>query len=140
MENTITIESNDIKFYKARTIWVGTFVGGPLTAGYFIAENFKKLKEPQKAKRTWSFTILATILIFTAVFLIPENVNIPNQLIPFIYTGIAYYLAKKLQGAQIQSQVESGAGYFGWWKIIAVSLISLFVHICALFIFILLIP
>jgi len=38
------------KIYKAKEIYVGTFLGGPLVAGYTIAENFKIFGEIDKAK------------------------------------------------------------------------------------------
>ena len=63
MEQTIDFEKPKQKIYKERAIWVGSFIGGPLTAGYLIAENFKAFNKLEKARKTWIFTWIATALI-----------------------------------------------------------------------------
>jgi hypothetical protein len=112
------------KIYKDRAIWVGTFLGGPLAAGYLIAENFKAFNETQKAKTTWIIAIIATIIIFSGIFLIPEDVKIPNQIIPLIYTGITFYFVQHYQGQKINEHLNSGGAFYGWWRTIAIGLIT----------------
>jgi len=41
------------KVYRDKTIYVGTFLGGPLVAGYLIAQNFKTFNEQDNIKKTW---------------------------------------------------------------------------------------
>ena len=103
--------TSERKIYKERAIWLGTFFGGPLAAGYIIAENFKAFDRPDNAKKTWLCTILATIIIFAGIFSIPEDIQIPNQLIPLIYTGIAILILRYYQGKQIQSHFKSGGRF-----------------------------
>jgi hypothetical protein len=129
MEQTLDIERPTRKIYKDRAIWVGTFLGGPLAAGYLIAENFKAFNDTDKAKKTWIYAIIATVVVFGGVFLIPENVKIPNQIIPLIYTAIAYYLVQHYQGQNISAHLNSGGQLFGWWRTIAVGLIGLAITI-----------
>src|SRR6266487_6381979 len=99
MEQEQTLDNQILrgKIYKDRAIYVGTFLGGPLVAGYLIAENFKIFSEPDRAKKTWIYAIIATVVIFGGIFLIPDTVKIPNQIIPLIYTGITYYLVQHFQ-------------------------------------------
>lgn len=135
MEQTIDIEKPTQKIYKDRAIWVGTFLGGPLAAGYLIAENFKAFNETDKAKKTWIYTIIATIIIFGGVFMVPDNVNVPNQIIPLIYTAIAFYLVQHFQGQNITTHINSGGQLFSWWRTIAVSIIGLVITIIPIFVF-----
>jgi hypothetical protein len=126
------LKENEIpthKIYKDRAIWVGTFLGGPLAAGYLIAENFKAFNETKKAKTTWIIAIIATIVIFGGVFLIPENVKIPNQIIPLIYTGIAFYCVQHYQGQKINEHINSGGAFFGWWRTIGIGIITLLITV-----------
>lgn len=130
MELTTTeqIEGAEIptyKIYKDRAIWLGTFLGGPLVAGYLIAENFKAFQEKDKVNKTWIYTVLATIVIFGGVFMIPEDIHIPNQLIPLLYTGIAYYLVYHFQGANISLHTSSGGQFFGWGRTLLIGFIGL---------------
>lgn len=52
------------KIYKEKAITFGTFLGGHLVAGHLIAENFKVFGEKDRAKKTWIYTIIATVIIF----------------------------------------------------------------------------
>jgi len=115
------------KIYKDRAIWVGTFLGGPLVAGYLIAENFKTFNEVDKVKKTWIYTIIGTILIFGAVILIPDGVKIPNQIIPLIYTAIAYFFVERFQKKNCSAYIALGGKTFGWWRTIAIGLIGLII-------------
>lgn len=121
------------KIYKDKAIWVGAFLGGPLTTGYLIAENFKAFNETDKAKKTWMFAIIATIIIFSGVFMLPDNINIPNQVIPLIYAAIAYFLVHHFQGQNISKHIASGGKLFSWWRTIAVSIIGLLITIVPIF-------
>lgn len=138
MEQTLDIERPAQKIYKDRAILVGTFLGGPLAAGYLIAENFKAFNDTDKVKKTWIYAILATIIVFGGVFMIPENVKIPNQIIPLIYTAIAYYLVQHFQGQNISSHLSSGGQLFSWWRTIAVGIIGLAITIIPILGFVLL--
>ncbi len=130
MEENILTPSPQNKVYKDKAIWIGTFVGGPLVAGYLIAENFKHLGQEEKIKATWIYTIIATIIIFGGIFLIPESVKIPNVIIPLIYTAIASYIVQRLQGEKIKTHIENGGQLYSNWRALAIGLIGLVITVC----------
>jgi len=129
-ENQITPE---IKIYKYSALWIGAFFGGPLAAGYIIAENFKAFDRPDNAKKTWLFTIVTTIVILAVLFSISEDTNIPNALIPLIYTGIAAMLLRHFQGKQIQSHIESGGQVYLLGRVVVIGLIGLALTLITVF-------
>ncbi len=133
MEEIIEIKNKTEKIYKDRAIYVGTFLGGPLVAGYLIAENFKAFGEINRAKKTWVYAIITLIILFVLIFSIPDNVKIPNQIIPLIYTIITYYLVKYYQGKNIEEYISTGGSFFGWWRIIVIGLIGLVVTLAIVF-------
>lgn len=133
MEQALEIQNGSKKIYKDKAIWVGTFLGGPLVAGYFIAENFKVFGEYGKAKKTWIYTVITTIIICGGIFLIPDHIKIPNQIIPIIYTTIAAGLLNYFQGKNIELYIEAGGEVFNWGRIICVGLIGLMVTLIILF-------
>jgi peptidoglycan/LPS O-acetylase OafA/YrhL len=135
MEQIEDIKTPMRKVYRNNAIWVAAFFGGPLAAGYIMAENFKAFNEPQKAKITWIITVVATILIFACVIAIPDDVKFPNHLIPLIYTVIAYALMQSLQGKSIKNYISSGGHFFGWGRTICVGLISLAITLVVIAIF-----
>ncbi len=118
-----------MKIYKERAFWVGTFLGGPLVAGYFFSENFKVLGQPEKVKPTWIITIVATIVIFGGIFMIPEHIHIPNQVIPLAYTAIAFGLFKKYQEEIATEHIEQGGLIYGWGRVIGIGIIGLLITI-----------
>ena len=124
MEQTIDSQTASKKIYKDREIWGGTFLGGPLVAGYLIAENFKVFNEPEKAKKTWVYAIISTIVIFGGIFLLIDTEEIPRQIIPLCYTAIAYFLVRHYQGTLINSHINSGGQTYSWWRTIGISLIG----------------
>lgn len=133
MEQSSENQTPTHKIYKDRAVWLGAFIGGPLAAGFIIAENFKAFNQPDKAKKTWVYTIIATIIIFGGIFSIPDNVKIPNQIIPLIYTGIAYYLVQHFQGANITAHINAGGQLHGWLRTLSVGLVGLAIILVAVF-------
>lgn len=126
------------KLYKDRSVYIGTFLGGPLVAGYLAAENFNHLGDPGKAKPTWIIAIMATILIFAAIFLIPDIEKIPRLIIPILYSALAQYLVGKYQGAAIKSHIERGGQTYSVWRVVWIGLVGLVVLTGIIFLVVLL--
>lgn len=133
IEKSVFEEIPTEKIYTEKAITVGTFLGGPLVAGYFMAENFKVFGDSDKARKTWIITILATLFIFVLIFLIPQNINIPNMVFPIIYMGIAAYFTKKYQEKQINTHIENGGEHYNWWRTLLISIIGISVLLGAIF-------
>lgn len=137
MELAEEIKSPSYKLYKVNHVWLAAFIGGPLGAGYVIANNYKRLNEKRKHIVAWIISILSTILIFGSVYLIPPDVHLSNQLIPLVYMCIAYFLMNQLQGAKLMAHKNAGGEFFGWGRVLLIGVISicitLVVMISALF-------
>ena len=121
-ENLISVPP-DFKLYKDRAIYVGTFLGGPLVAGYLIAENFKKLDQPDKARNAWIISIVTTVVIIGAAFLIPNFEKIPRYIIPILYALLAQTLVQKFQGEAIKSHIEKGGAVYSVWRGVWIGLV-----------------
>jgi hypothetical protein len=132
-EQTVSEYGLPQQVYKSQMVRIGTFLGGPLVAGYMIAENYKAFDEPDKAKKAWIYAIAATVVIFGGIFLVPESVNIPRVIIPLLYTWATYYIVQNLQGAQIDAHVNTGGLVYSWGRVIVVSLISLAATLAVIF-------
>jgi hypothetical protein len=125
MEETILPMQPSFKVYKDQAIYVGTFLGGPLVAGYLAAENFKQFGQFDKVKTSWTIAVLATLIIFGGIFLIPNFDKVPNYIIPIVYTGIAQFLIKKYQSTAIKSHIDSGGQTFSIWRAVWIGLVGL---------------
>jgi hypothetical protein len=133
MEENILPVQPTYKLYKDRAIYLGTFLGGPLVAGYLAADNFKQLGQPDKARMTWIIATSATIVILGSIFLIPNIERVPNYLIPLIYTAIAQFLVKKYQGAAIKTHIETGGQTFSTWRAVWIGLVGLLILFAVIF-------
>lgn len=132
-ENLLPILSN-VKLYKDNAIYIATFIGGPLAAGYIAAENFKQLGQQDKAKMSWVIAIAATIAIFGSLFLVPDIDKVPRYIIPLAYTLLAQFLVKKYQGNAINAHIQEGGQIYSVWRSVLIGLIGLsiiVVGICA---------
>jgi hypothetical protein len=129
LENQFDEKTFKKGIYKDRAIWVGSFIGGPLVAGYLIGQNFKVFNETTKFKITWIIAVVVTVIVFGGVFLIPNPDKVPRQIIPLIYTGIAFYLVKKYQDVGINKHINAGGIVYNWWRVLAISLVGLVITI-----------
>lgn len=121
------------KIYKDGALKLAAFLGGPLAAGFLFSENFKTLGNPNKVRITWIVTIVSTVVIFGGLFLIPDDVKIPNMVIPLIYTGIAMLLFKKYQEEDVLNHIASGGSVHSWRRVVGLSLLGLLITIVPIF-------
>lgn len=115
------------RVYKMWAIWTGSIIGGPLAAGYMIAENFKAFDEDEaRIKRTWIYTILATIALLCGVAFISEEFlnKIPGLTMPLIYTVVIRMIANHFQGRSIQSHLAGGGRKFSWGRVVVIGVIG----------------
>ena len=132
MEDNLLPETPTFKLYRDNSVYTSTFLGGPLAAGYLAAQNYKQLGQEKNARITWIIAAISTILIFGGVFLIPEVQNIPNSIIPVIYTVVAQALVKHFQGKDIKTHIEQGGKTHSIWRTILIGLIGLTITVSIL--------
>ncbi len=110
------------KLYEDRQVWVGSMLGGPMAAGYFVAQNFRRLGESQKAKISVIVGFLVTVFVFGIGFVVPIPDKFPNMAFPLAYTVAAYVIVKTYQSERISKHIESGRQIESWWKTIGISI------------------
>jgi hypothetical protein len=129
MEENLLVAPPAFKLYRDKSIYVGTFLGGPLAAAYLITENFKALGQSDKIRNTWIIAILATIAIFSAALLIPGVQKLPPWVIPLIYTAIAQLIVQRFQGVALKRHEEKGGSFFSVWRAVLAGIISVAITI-----------
>ncbi|HLX93804.1 MAG TPA: hypothetical protein VKR32_19105 [Puia sp.] len=127
MEENILTEPPEFKLYKERAISLATFLGGPLVAGYLAAENYRQLGDKAKVRGAWAIAIVATIIIFGGLFVVPDIEKVPRYIIPILYMVITQSLVQKYQGAAIKSHIEKGGQTYSIWRAVWIGLVGLVV-------------
>lgn len=123
------------KIYTLRAIWVGTFLGGPFTAGYLVSENFKAFGQTNKATATWAIAVIATVGILGSIFFLPDADKIPTRLIPLVYTAIVYYVVTSVQGDRIKEHLSKEGAAFSIWRSVVLALIGAIITIVPVIIY-----
>ncbi len=120
---------NEKKLYSHISIYIATYLGGPLVAGYLAQQNFNALGRNQYGKYALIFGIVSTLLLFTLIFLIPENIidKVPSFLIPAIYTIIITLIIEKFQGDDLKKHKEEGSEFYSTWRAAGLGVISLII-------------
>ncbi|MEH6536376.1 MAG: hypothetical protein V7719_08300 [Psychroserpens sp.] len=125
----------DKKLHSSKAIGGATFLGGPLAAGYLIQENFNALDKPTEGRNSLIIGIIATIVLFGGIFMIPESIidKMPKQLIPLIYTGIIWGIVEWMQGDALKSHKEHGNAFFSGWRAAGVGFVALLILAAGIF-------
>jgi hypothetical protein len=134
MEENLIIAVPDFKLYNSTSVYIGTFFGGPLVAGYFAAENLKKLGKPVQARNAWAVAVAMTIIVFAAAIYIPGLDKMPPLIIPLIYTAIAQFFMTKYQGQAIKAHISQGGKFYTPWRSLWIGLIGAVILIAIVFI------
>ncbi len=137
---TEQITENEVpagKVYKESAIWLGTFLGGPLTAGYLLTENYKLFGEPEKIRETWIYAILSTIVLLSLIFFLPSAWidKIPHFVIPLVYTCITQYIFQRNQLIHTTDHLKNGGEAFSLWRVFGIGLIGAVLLLIPIFIF-----
>lgn len=130
------------KVFTNKSISLATLFGGPVAAGFLISKNFKTFGNEKAAKTSIFIGIVSTLLLFAALFSLPENVvdNIPQALIPAIYTIIIGVIVEKLQGNNIKEFLENNGQKASGWTAAAYGLLGLVLNIALILILIFSVP
>jgi hypothetical protein len=126
--NTVVASKSNDKIYSTTSVYAATFLGGPLVAGYMLANNFKTFGQRTKAAATWFYTLA----ILSALILIPDSDKIPNYLIPTVYLGITAFIIRRYQKERILSFQRAGGQVYKGSKPALITIGSLLLTISLL--------
>jgi len=115
------------KFYSQRAISITTFFGGPLAAGILMRQNYLNLGKDKAGLNSLFLGVISTIFICAGLIALPDATidKIPSQLIPFIYTGIIFFIVEKTQGKKLKEHKENKGEFYSGWKAAKIGALSL---------------
>lgn len=116
--------------YTTGQVRGGAFLGGPLAAVWILALNYRSMKESALAKRTLVFGLLATVVVFTIAYFLPESM--PRFVIGLGLMIGAGAIADQIQGSRLAKQMELGAKRASNWKVVGIACTSLVISLTIL--------
>lgn len=119
--------TKELKLFSSNQIWIATFLGGPLAFGYMTNKNHSALGQNNKGKNILIISIIFTILLFSALFLLPESIidKIPRSLLPIVYTAAGVAYVENTQGKILKKHKENGNKFYSGWSVFGTSIIAI---------------
>jgi hypothetical protein len=123
MEAEKTIQENEkrVGVFTEHAVWFGTLIGGPLAAGYIIAENFRVLKMPDKQKKTWWIVVPETVLMLVLAI----KLNGEMGFIYFVNTALTFLIFHIFQGKEVDEYLMAGGYALKKWTTFLVAIAGL---------------
>ncbi len=109
-----------LTLFTSSQLFVASFLGSPLAAGWFAAANFRELGNEEKARQTLTLSVIATGIVLAVAFVLPENT--PNILVPLIYSVVIRMMADAQFGAVLREHAAAGGKKGSWWQVIGVGI------------------
>jgi len=122
------------KFYSQRSIALATFFGGPLAAGVLIRKNYLTLYMEKQGMYALFIGIAATLLLFVAIFSLPESVvDKLGSVLPFVYTAIIYGIVETIHGKELKLHKENKGEFYSGWRAAGIGFLSMLVILVGIF-------
>lgn len=109
---------NESKLYSKRAIELGTFLGGPIVAGYLISKNYQFFNQPDKARNALLYGIGSFILLVCLMFVLPDTIvdYIPKPVVPLAITFVVRYIVQNTQGVWLDNHARVGGNFYSIWR------------------------
>jgi len=114
------------KLYTEQAVAIATFIGGPLGGSYLLSLNYMLLGDEEAGQRTIKWGLAVTVLLLLAFFLMPAPVSeaVPDIIYNMAFTGVFYYLTKRLQGGYLAEHRQLRGRFMTRWRAVGVGLVS----------------
>ena len=126
------MSTHSSKIFTIKAISLATFFGGFLAAGFLLYRNYKTFGNIEAARKAIFVALLATVIFFAVIFMIPESLN-THALQGFtagIIAGAVALLTEKLQGKQIKEFLDDNGAKASNWQAVGYGLLGLMIISC----------
>ena len=114
------------KVYSAFGVRIGTFIGGPLTGGYLLSQNFKAIGRADLARKTLMIVTIFTLAFLAMLAALPKEVvnKIPGIVFPLLFVFLSNRLFDRYQKEAIEHILEKEEGTpISNWMVAGISLL-----------------
>lgn len=132
MEENILVPAPEYKLNKEWAIFLAAFLGGPLSGGFLMAENFRQLGESSKARITIVLSVVGFLFLFFLP-IVPGMEKVPPYAIAVASLIAIRSLVKFYQEKQIRAHIETGGRTYSILRAIVAGLLSLAMYLSILF-------
>lgn len=127
MSDHSDVEDKTTKLYSPMQVSLATYLGGPLSAIYFLKVNFDALGKSTFAKRVTFFGALITILLIFAIPVISSHLS--SSIIPLLYLFPVMFVVHKYQMSKIDISDSKEFSFHSNWRVCGMSILWMFVYL-----------
>ncbi|MDF1821540.1 MAG: hypothetical protein P1U64_08205 [Alcanivoracaceae bacterium] len=109
--------------YSPMQIGLGTFIGGPFAAVYFLKANFDALQMYRLSRMALTVGGLFILCFSFLVVYLPED--FPNNVIPVLYLVPTVWLANKTQPSKQDVLESENLDFQSGWKVFGISILGM---------------
>lgn len=120
------------KVYSQKGITLGAFMGGPVTTGYLLIENYKSLENRAVVNKAWGFTIFSTIIYYVLAYFLKEVMDMST--VPLFVACVvgSSQIFKQLQAKDVETYLQKGGEVHSNWRVAGIGLLFLLATIVVL--------
>lgn len=112
------------RYFSPNQIYVGTFLGGPVAAIWYLARNFSAFGQDEAVRSTWLYGALFTLVFVEVLLFLPDD--IPSVAYSAFYTGIAAFLLEKYQAKNLKAAAEDAQALKeSNWKVAGIAVVGI---------------
>jgi hypothetical protein len=129
-----------LRLYSTRQVQGAAFFGLSIAAGWLLALNFARTKNPKAALNTMLAAVIVMAPLAALIFFLPSDFPGIQMVLPFL-TAILFQAGYRISFAAIYSdRLDSGASKASFWKAAGVTLAAFPVSAILFLVFVLFIP
>jgi hypothetical protein len=111
------------RVYTPWQVGVSCLIGGPASATWLIAENFRVFDEPKKRKLTFLYGAITLLALIGLGLVLPKHSS--GTVLAAVVAGVTKEITKQQQGSRIEELRVKGGRIASWWSAVGIGVIGL---------------
>jgi hypothetical protein len=116
-------KTNAVDVFSPRQIFLGSYLGGPVAALYYLKSNYRVLNNTVAEKSVLFAGGIFIALLTVSLLNIPDN--FPRLAIPLFYSGIALLISENLQINKKTEATSKKYRFCSSWRVTKIAIVSL---------------
>jgi hypothetical protein len=121
------VEEKMTKLYSPMQVSLATYLGGPLSAIYFLKVNFDARGESTFSKRVTFFGSLFTIMLIVAIPVISPHLS--SSIIPLLYLFPVMFVVHKYQLSKQEISDSKEFSFHSNWRVCGLSILWMLAYL-----------
>ncbi len=131
-EVVLVDKTNAVDVFSPKQIFLGSYLGGPVAALYYLKCNFKAMNNKTAENYILYIGSIFITLLTVSLLYIPEN--IPRMAIPLFYSGIALLISEQLQINKEKETTSKDYHFSSSWLVAKIAIVSLVGYLIVAFV------